>query len=223
MYTKGFTEPYTEGASDAGSGQRLVQYFDKGRMELTAPATGKVTNGLLANELITGQLQLGNTTFERRAPANIPIAGDPDNAGPTYAGLGSKGATLFTATTPHVPTERNGGALVETRVAADGTVTTVQPNAGQGPMAISVYDGATQHNVPAAFAAYRDKVGLLTIGYARSEPFLTTVRVGGVNRQVMVQVFERRVLIYTPDNALAFQVEMGNIGAHYYRWRYCAA
>jgi len=25
MYTKGFTEPYTEGASDAGSGQRLVQ------------------------------------------------------------------------------------------------------------------------------------------------------------------------------------------------------
>ncbi len=175
-YTKGFAEPYNEGVSDSGPGQRLVQYFDKGRMELTTPASGIVTNGLLANELITGQLQMGNTNFERRAPANIPIAGDPDNAGPTYAGLGTNGAALFAAATPHVPTERNFGAIVETRVAADGTVTTTQPNAGQGPMAISVYDDATQHNVPTAFAAYRDKVGLLTIGYAKSEAFLTTVR-----------------------------------------------
>ena len=36
----------------APGGQRLVQYFDKGRMELTGAA---VTNGLLATELVTGQ------------------------------------------------------------------------------------------------------------------------------------------------------------------------
>lgn len=39
----------------------------------------------------------------------------------------------------------------------------------------------------------------------------------------MVQVFERCVLTYTADNPPAFQVEMGNIGVHYYRWRYCGA
>jgi hypothetical protein len=40
---------------------------------------------------------------------------------------------------------------------------------------------------------------------------------------VMVQVFERRVLTYTADNPPAFQVEMGNIGQHYYQWRYCTS
>jgi len=35
-----------------------------------------------------------------------------------------------------------------------------------------------------------------------------------------VQVFERRVLTYTASNDSAFQVEMGNIGQHYYQWRY---
>src|SRR5262245_47123770 len=43
----GQQEPYKE----APGGTRLVQYFDKGRMELTG---GAVTNGLLATELIHG-------------------------------------------------------------------------------------------------------------------------------------------------------------------------
>lgn len=33
-------------------------------MELTHPAQGLVTNGLLAVELISGRLQLGDNTFE---------------------------------------------------------------------------------------------------------------------------------------------------------------
>lgn len=36
----------------------------------------------------------------------------------------------------------------------------------------------------------------------------------------MAQVFERRVLTYTGDNPNPFKVEMGNIGQHYYLWRY---
>lgn len=230
-YTVAFNEQYTEGSTgfsesgpaNPGQGMRLVQYFDKGRMELTHPASGIITSGLLANELISGQLQLGDNTFQQRAPANVPIAGDPENAGPTYAGLGTRGAALFAPAMPQIPTERNLGVLVETRVAADGTVTTKQPLAAQGAMAIAVYDDTTKHNVPQAFADYRNKVSLQTIGYAKSEPFLTTVKVAGQQRQVMVQVFERRVLTYTADNSPAFQVEMGNIGVHYYRWRYCGA
>ena len=36
----------------------------------------------------------------------------------------------------------------------------------------------------------------------------------------MIQAFERRVLTYVPTNVPGFQVEMGNIGLHYYDWRY---
>ena len=39
----------------------------------------------------------------------------------------------------------------------------------------------------------------------------------------MIQIFERRVLTYTASNPAAFKVEMGNIGQHYYQWRYAAA
>ena len=196
-------------------GQRLVQYFDKGRMELTPPNT--VTNGLLANELITGQMQVGDNAFMARRAANIPVAGDPDNAGPTYAGLGTKASSLFATTA------NRSGTAVTTTVAADGSVTPRAMMMGSGPIAISAYDDATQHNVPQAFAAYRARAGLSSIGLAKSEPFLTTVKVGGQQKQVMVQVFERRVLTYTAANDPAFQVEMGNIGQHYYRWRYCGA
>src|SRR5215467_6878945 len=52
----GQQEPYKE----AQGGQRLVQYFDKGRMELMS---GTVTNGLLATELVRGQIQIGDSAF----------------------------------------------------------------------------------------------------------------------------------------------------------------
>ena len=37
---------------------------------------------------------------------------------------------------------------------------------------------------------------------------------------VLVQPFQRRVLTYSPDNPSGWQVEMGNVGRHYYLWRY---
>ena len=36
----------------------------------------------------------------------------------------------------------------------------------------------------------------------------------------MIQAYERRVLTYVPTNDTGFQVEMGNIGQHYFDWRY---
>ena len=44
--------------------------------------------------------------------------------------------------------------------------------------------------------------------------------VRGVERDVLVQLFQRRVLSYTPGNPAGFEVEMGNVGQHYYAWRY---
>jgi hypothetical protein len=57
-------------------------------------------------------------------------------------------------------------------------------------------------------------------GYPLTEPYWTHVLVGGVSRLVLVQVFERRVLTYTPDNPDGWKVEAGNVGVQYEQWRY---
>jgi hypothetical protein len=205
----GQQEPYKE----AQGGARTVQYFDKGRMELT---NGKVTNGLLATELIKGQVQVGDATFTPQAPPAIPIAGDPDGGGPTYATLATRAVSLLAASTTKV------GTGVAAILSGSGDVTMGAVMATP-EMTLSAFDDVTAHNVPAAFAEYRTTAGLLTIGFGISEPFLASVKVAGQQTAVMVQVFERRVLTYTASNPDAFKVEMGNIGQHYERWRYAAA
>jgi hypothetical protein len=213
--------PKQEAYDDAPGDYRLVQYYDKGRMELMDPKSGTVTNGLLATELITGRIQTGSDTYESRSPAAIPVAGDPDNPGPTYAAFNGSAAKVL------APVLTNIGKGIAFSVSATGDVSETPATDNRDPrvaaktdMTLTTYDSATKHNVPAAFAAYREKVGTLVIGYAKSEPFLTTVKVGGVPRQVVVQIFERRVLTYNVANADAFRVEMGNIGQHYVKWRY---
>ncbi|MEI6045483.1 MAG: hypothetical protein WCS37_14135, partial [Chloroflexota bacterium] len=61
---------------------------------------------------------------------------------------------------------------------------------------------------------------LFVMGYPISEPYQTEITLAGKPTQVLIQVFERRVLTYTPSNADPFKVEQGNVGQHYYQWRY---
>lgn len=76
-------EGQQEDYAEAAGGKRLVQYFDKGRMELGADGT--VTSGLLGQELISGRVQTGNTTFANRAAYDYPVVGDARSDGLTYA------------------------------------------------------------------------------------------------------------------------------------------
>ncbi|MGA7672435.1 MAG: peptidase S8, partial [Nitrolancea sp.] len=57
-------------------------------------------------------------------------------------------------------------------------------------------------------------------GYPITEAYWAKVKVAGTVKDVLVQCFERRCLTYTPSNPTGWQVEMGNIGRHYYLWRY---
>jgi len=170
---------------------------------------------LLANELITGKLQVGDATFQQLSPAAIPIAGDPNKLGPTYAQLGTTAASLLAPATAKI------GGFVTTIVGADGAVSDGGGFAGISlSPAISAYDSTTQHNVLGVFADFRSKVGLASVGLATSEPFRTTVMIAGTPQSIIAQVFERRVLTYNNNNADPFKVEFGNIGQHYYTWRY---
>ncbi|CAA9352698.1 MAG: hypothetical protein AVDCRST_MAG93-7194, partial [uncultured Chloroflexia bacterium] len=82
------------------------------------------------------------------------------------------------------------------------------------------------HNIPNVFQSYLASMPLpwvFVMGYPITEPYWTRATVGGQTKDVLVQLYERRTLTYTPSNQEAFRVEMGNVGQHYYRWRYGAA
>jgi hypothetical protein len=224
-------EPYAE----APGGSRLVEYFDKTRMERTDPtasraAPGFVTNGLLATEMITGRLQLGDKTFQTFSPATVTIAGDAsDPDGPTYA--------TFTPLMGALPLAAN--APVTQTVDRKGTVS------GGGPGGVTAGEPVpeTNHRTASVFHDFIFATGPIVIGeqtaqgapatgplfgngyaggvgFPITEAYWTKVRVGGTQKQVLVQAFERRVLTYTPDNPDGFKVEAGNVGLQYLHWRY---
>jgi hypothetical protein len=206
-------EPYVE----ATNGTRLVQYFDKARMEQTT-AGGAVTNGLLTVELITGQRQMGDSAFAPFPPSSLPVVGDLTNSWPSYAALNG---TVFVARVAR------SGEPTGTVYKPDGTFAlnpglAAQPGAAYGDYQ-SDPGGRYAHNIPLAFSAYLAALPLpwqTAMGYPLTEAFWVNVAVNGAPTWVLVQPFERRVLSYTPTNPTAFQVEMGNIGQHYEQWRY---
>ncbi len=219
-----------EAYAEAPGGTRLVEYFDKTRMERTDPtgnraAPGFVTNGLLATEMITGRLQLGDKMFQAFSPAVVTIAGDAgDPDGPTYA--------TFTPLTSAPPLAAD--APITQTVERSGTV------GGGGPVGVTAGEIVTETNHRTA-SVFRDFIfatgpviigdqmtnGALFgngyaggVGFPITEAYWAKVRVAGVPKQVLVQAFERRVLTYTPDNPEGFKVEAGNVGLQYLRWRY---
>jgi hypothetical protein len=219
------TEPYTEGAS------RPVQYFDKTRMEQTAGRA--VTNGLLAKELITGLLQLGDKDFRQFIPNNsINIAGDQGTnlPNPTYASF-LKVSTINQEN--KVPSRV--GQFVTATINRDGTTGNNVDFASTFNIKNAYHDNNLQHNIPDVFWNYMNRTGLVytsgayandkvfdwvsTMGLPLSEAYWSRSVVGGIEQDVLVQVFERRVLTFTPANPTAFQVEMGNVGQHYRDWR----
>lgn len=202
---------------------RLVQYFDKARMEINDPNGNRrspwfVTGGRLVVELITGRIQTGFETFEQRAPAAIPVAGDPvDNPrAPTYAQLAAYVAFDGGGRAP-----QRIGARVSTLLGPDGLAE--RTDLALPATTIVRYEPVTGHNVPRVFRDFMRAApvdALFAFGYPISEPYWALVRVGGNEMPVMFQAFERRLLTYNPANPPRWQVEMGNVGQHYFLWRY---
>ncbi len=208
-------EPY----ANATDGRRVVQYFDRGRMELTPNNNGgtEVTEGLLALELTTGEIRLGSKLLQYQDPPTTAIdSGTPDPSVATYAGLSQvveKRAADQTAT----------HSSLDMWINAVGTVTQKAP-----PSSVwdTRYVDATGHNLPDVFVNLfnQNPFGQMTwveaLGYPISEPYWTTYRRNDEALPSLVQVFERRVLVYTPSLQPSEQITLANVGRHYYRWRY---
>ncbi len=221
-------EPY----SDTQHGSRLVYYFDKSRMEVTDPLGDRanswyVTNGLLVKELITGQMQIGDASFEPHSPAQVNVAGDPDDdRGPTYASFHDLLAG---------PAAAEGEQIVAT-IARDGSTSVDTAYSGYGVVGSEWVD-ATGHRVASVFWDYLNSSGVISTpdglqagrlfdpwfyatGYPITEAYWAKVKLKGAYTDVLIQCFERRCLTYTPSNDPGWRVEMGNVGQHYYQWRY---
>ncbi len=57
-------------------------------------------------------------------------------------------------------------------------------------------------------------------GFPVTEAYWANIKVANTYQWVLLQCFERRCLTYTPGNPPGWQVEAGNVGQHYYHWRY---
>jgi hypothetical protein len=237
---RSLTEPFDGLPGNA----HLVQYFDKGRMEINDPNGKKddpfyVTNGLLAVELISGLQQNGVNSFLNRGPASLNLASDSDDpSAPTYQSFNG------VSNIPGAPNERRSTAAVGTivRTAIDRLGNT-QPWPQDHPdygVRTAYFEPITGHNVPDVFWDYLNQQTkiiqngklvqgplfypwMVVTGYPISEPYWSYVKVEGSYTDVLIQAYERRVLTYVPHFQPGFKVQMGNIGQHYYDWRYLNA
>ena len=227
-YGEAFMEEYTE----SPGGMRIVQYFDKSRMEITNPAGDPnsrwyVTNGLLVVELISGNMQVGNFDFEERNPASVNVAGDADDpTGPTYA--------TFTGLLDE--SAMPAGSVITSRVDREGTITD-DPTLAAQDVAVAEIDDVTGHSIAQPFRDFMYATGTIwanntyttgrlfeepvfALGRPITEPYWANVKVAGTYQDVLLQCFERRCVTFTPGNSAGWEVEAGNVGRHYYSWRY---
>ncbi|MDQ5824497.1 MAG: hypothetical protein M3441_09865 [Chloroflexota bacterium] len=225
-------EQYMEGPG----GQHLVTYFDKSRMEINAPAGDRnsqwyVTNGLLVVDMMSGRIQTGNNSFAPFYPNNAPVAGDVKTSGnaPTYATLAKVASLKGDNRAPN----RTGQAIQE-GLGRNGNVGILQNLSGFSKYA--VYEPTMGHNIPDVFWQYMNQRGpifkdgryaddvvvdwLFAMGYPITEPYWIQINVGGQDRWVLMQAFQRRILTYSPYNPEGWKVEMGNVGRAYFDWRY---
>lgn len=214
------------------SGERMVRYYDKGRMEIRDPLADTndawyVTSGRLAYELITGRVQTGDNSYSFRGPASVPVAGDAsDFLAPTYADL----RDLLDE--PSL----DQGATITQMLNTFGEVG-ANNRFAEYDVTASAFIPETGHRVASVFWDYLNSSGLVMrdgqlthgrlfdppffeVGMPITEAYWTSVRVDGERQDVLLQCFERRCLTYTPNNVPQWQVEMSNVGRHYYAWRY---
>jgi len=228
-------EKYKEGPD----GFRLVYYFDKSRMEITRPTSDAnsqyfVTNGLLVRELMRGKIAVGDdpNAEENKGPAAIPVAGDLNNnaVAPTFASMA--GVALLT---DDKKAANRTGQLITDTLAGNGQ-TGQNGDFGRFNIKYAQFEPTLSHNIAQPFWDFFQQTGpiredgvtsngkvvdyLFAMGYPITEAFWCKVKVAGEEKEVLVQAFERRIMTYTPSNSAAFQVEMGNVGLQYYRWRY---
>ena len=205
-----------------------------------------VTNGLLVVELITGKMQVGDNAFEQRLPAAVPVAGDGDDpTGPTYSTFGQ----LLDAPPKGVGelyverVSRSGAVTVDqslrTQDVAGAHYDEVTGHTIAEPFWFFMNSSGLVYENGRFLDSLMFRDPLFATGRPITEAYFANVKIAGVYQDVLMQCFERRCLTYNPANATdqsididaigllsdasrfgGWTVEAGNVGIHYYDWRY---
>lgn len=211
-----------------GDKTRIVQYFEKARMEINDPDNQPdlVTNGLLSNELISGNIQVGLNEFEQHDPAPYVMTGDPDdpndpndnNSNPTYASFAAvSNTTKANRFQPNRLTSQPQPQYATATINRAGAVGNDSRYAGfefRNATQIVYFENATHHNVPRVFWDYLNACGPVVrdgnivnnqlisdpwwnaSGLPISDAYWARVKLFGQDEDILVQAFERRVLTY---------------------------
>jgi hypothetical protein len=211
-------------------------------MEINNPARDRnsewfVTTGLLVVDLVSGKQQVGDKEFVPKRAAEIAVGGDglqADPEAPTYTSF----RPVASLTGPGANRAPNlTGQAVTATINRAGQV-------GSNP-ALGLYNGAKLaaysdvlgHNIPQAMWDFLNLKGpvqqngvitegqtianwVFVMGYPLTEAYWARVKVEGIYYDALFQLFERRSLVYLPSFPAGWQVQMGNVGAHYQRWLY---
>ncbi|HET9494329.1 MAG TPA: cellulase family glycosylhydrolase, partial [Chloroflexia bacterium] len=222
----------TEQFASGGRRERLVQYFDKARMEVNAAVTDerspwRVTTGLLVSEMVEGRAQVGDNRYRTLAPAQQTVAGDPGVAqNPRYVDFedvvgGEQPDRTGLPITTGLPGHR--------------------PLANKAPAGViaAKYIPETARNIPGVLWEYLNGIEreyaagapdgaeplswVYLMGYPITEAYWFDLRIGGKTYPALIQLYQRRVLTYVPAFTEVWRVQMGNVGQDYYQWRYTQA
>lgn len=234
---KSIQEPFAEG----DSGSHLVQYFDKARMEINNPSGNPsdpfyVTNGLLVVEMISGNMQTGANSFSTLSPSDVQIAGDPGSDSPAYSALQNVASVGLPGKDNRAVPVAVGSNMPVVYINKAGALSDLAGRVAPQAIKGAGFVNETGHNIADVFMTFFNSTGpvyengvivnapivnwISAFGYPIAEPYWTTIRVSGQDRLILVQAFQRRILTFSPQNADGWQVEMGNVGAQYYTWRY---
>jgi hypothetical protein len=180
--------------------------------------------------MMTGRIQVGYEDFVEVEPASLSAVGDP-NTYPTYVDLQS----LYQAPDANTPEET--GVPATRLLQPDGSLTSFLDY--QDDPATLLLDSPNAYGVPRGFLDFQHSYGIIyrdgraeqavqgpvyfpkfVFGFPVTRAYWVNSRVGGHDMPILFQVFERRVLTYNPANSPGARVEMGNVGQHYFNWRY---
>jgi|GEM_PF-3068441 len=213
----------------APGGRREVQYFDKARMEINNPQGNPndpyyVTNGLLTVEMIGGEISFGDEMqIKASVLATIPVAGDPRKDNPLTPGYSALRGVASIHGENQAP--KRIGQFVNEAMDVNGVVSLEKTNARTSKYV--AYVPETGHNIPDVFQAYLQDMKAtygydwtFALGYPITEAYWTKMKVQFQEYPVMIQAYQRRVLTYIPAFPEPWKVQQGNVGQHYFEWRY---
>ncbi len=180
----------------------------------SATTTGTISQGLLVREMATGNVQLGYDDFVQGDPAPLPIFSGVSTADDvlTYADF-----ALVVST----PAGNRTGEVLDEWIVPGGSVTEDTPPV---ELLAGRFEPITGYNIPRVTASWLETkpFGVQSsdaLGLPISEPYWVHSGKGEAGIS-LIQLFERRVVVYTPDLPLAERFSLTSAGRHYYRWRY---